>query len=157
MKKLNLGTAIYSLIASILFLFAPLLTFGALITDLTAETAGGASILVNTILVLFAPLQTFGALLTDVTADTAGGATFVVDAVFRIMAGVILALAIVLLVKDKVASTAGKILLVICGALIVLFSSFLGFIAGIVGIVGASLLLASNKKYELSTISETQN
>lgn len=121
MKKLNLGTAIYSLVASILFLFAPLFTLGAIVSDVAADA-------------------------------TSGGASLGMDGFFRTMAGIMLALAIILLVKDRTASTAGKILLIIGGAIIILFSSLLGFVGGVVGIVGASLLLASNKKYNSANL-----
>lgn len=114
MKKTNLGTAIYSLVVSIIFLFAPLFTLGSIISEVSAET----------------------------TTSATG-----VDNFFRFLAVVMVILAVILLVKDKVSSTAGKILLIIGGASIILFSSFMGTVAGILGIIGAALLLASNKRY----------
>ncbi|MFV0499309.1 MAG: hypothetical protein ACK5NF_04660 [Bacilli bacterium] len=116
MKKLNLFTAIYSLVFSIFLLIAPLLTLGAVVSEAVEVTGSGSS--------------------------------SSVDIVIRVGSAVMVVLAIVLIIKDDVASNAGKILLIISGILVVILSSFLGFVAGIVGIIGAALLLASNKKYK---------
>lgn len=118
MKKLNLGTAIYSLVASIVFLFAPLLTLGSIIDESANQSA----------------------------ATTDSGS---IDIFFRVLAVAMVVLAIILLVKDRKSSIAGKILLIIGGGIIILFSSLMGFFGGVVGIVGASLLLASNKKFKV--------
>ncbi len=103
--------------------------------------------LVLSIFLLVAPLFTLTAIVGESVDESAAGASSAVDMTIRVMAVVMLLLAIVLVVKDRVASTAGKVLLIIAAAIVILFSSLLGFPAGVVGIVGASLLLASNKKY----------
>lgn len=82
MKKFILGTAIYSLIISILFLFSPKLTFRAV--------------------------------------------SFSEDDVYRALAAIMVILAIIILVKDKTASIAGKILLIVGGGIILAYSSQMG-------------------------------
>ena len=119
MKKLNLITAIYSLVASIILLAAPLFTFGSIVSESL-----------------------------DGTGATAGSSSSV-DMFFRVLAIIMIVLVAILLVKDKTASMVGKVFVLVCGLVVVIFSSLFGFIAGIFGIVGAALLLASNKKYSI--------
>ncbi len=114
MKKLNLFTAIYSLITSIVLLSAPLITLLFVTSDVIEENGTQSS-------------------------DN-------VDMFFRIIAAVMIILGIVLIIKVKQTSVAGKILIIIAGLIVLVFSSFMGVPAGICGIIGASLLLASRKK-----------
>ncbi len=102
--------------------------------------------LIFSILLLFIPLLTLGSIVSDVATE--GSSSTGIDTFVRVMAGGMVVLSLVMLIKDRVASTAGKILILIAGAIVIMFSSLLGFPAGVIGIVGASLLLASNKKYK---------
>lgn len=101
--------------------------------------------LILSIFLLIVPLITFTAAVGEIASGGSGSATSGFDLFIRALCLVMFALGIVLIVKDNVASKAGKILIIIAGALVVIFSSLVGFV---VGIVGASLLLASNKKYD---------
>ncbi|WP_423364030.1 hypothetical protein [Mycoplasma sp. P36-A1] len=102
--------------------------------------------LIVSIVLLIAPLFTMMSIVGDAIEENASAsATMGVDSFFRIMAGIMLILAIILMFKSKTSSLAGKILLIIAGGLVVMFSSLLGFVAGICGIVGAGILLATNK------------
>ncbi len=104
--------------------------------------------LVFSIFLLIAPLLTLTAIVGESVDESASGAANAVDTPIRVFAVIMVVLALILIIKDRVASKAGKILLIIAGAIVLLFSSLLGFPAGVVGIVGASLLLASNKRYK---------
>ncbi len=105
--------------------------------------------LVLSIFLLIVPLFTLTAILGEAVDETAKGASSGFDMTIRFLTAVLLVLTVILMIKDRVASTAGKVLLVIGCAIVILFSSLLGFPAGVLGIIGSSLLLASNKKYNV--------
>ncbi len=102
--------------------------------------------LVFSIFLLFVPLITASIVAGEVLDSSMKGSASEFDITIRVFSAIVLGLATALLAKDSVASNAGKILLVISASIVILFSSFFGFPAGVVGIVGSSLLLASNKK-----------
>ncbi len=94
------------------------------------------------IMLIIAPLLLVVAFSIDrIVAD-------IIDYVFRIFSGIMLVLGIILLVKVKIASKASKILIIIAGAIVIMFSAFLGFIAGFIGIIGSISLLNSSKSQE---------
>lgn len=123
MKKLNLGTAIYSLIASIILLFAPIILFFSITSEYEQSQQVAAAIAEG------------GNYDTNIIAYTQ-----IINYIFMALAMVMVVLGIVNIIKVKQSNIVGMILIIIAGAIVIVFSGILGFIGGILGIVGTTIL-----------------
>lgn len=103
------------------------------------NTFTGIYSLIMSTLFLIAPIMTIGEAFSSKSRAAS------IDLYFRGFSLIMVVLGFILVAKANGSSTAGKVLVILAGIMVIMLSSIFGFIAGILGIIGGVLILASTK------------